>query len=87
MTKGVKRMKNLLIFFKQRSKNYGFWVSFLALIPMACQLAGFELPTGEFESMTNAILTFLVAAGLVSNPTTESRWYADDKCQCSSERY
>lgn len=38
-----------------------------------------ELPFDEYNTLINAILTFLVAAGIVSNPTTESKWYRDDR--------
>lgn len=84
-------MKNFSQLLKLRFRNYGFCVSFFALIPIVCQTIGIEIPLGDFEAMTNAILTFLVAAGLVSNPTTQSRWYNDDPdtCQCkrcASER-
>ena len=38
-----------------------------------------ELPFDEYNTLINAILTFLVAAGIVSNPTTETKWYSDDR--------
>lgn len=79
-------MSTFLQVLKQRFRNYGFCVSFFALIPIVCQMLGIELPLGEFESMTNTILTFLVAAGLVSNPTTQSRWYMDDPDTCMCQR-
>lgn len=62
-----------------RFKNYGFCVSFFALIPIICQTANVELPFDEYNTLINAILTFLVAAGIVSNPTTETKWYHDDR--------
>ena len=62
-----------------RFKNYGFCVSFFALIPIICQMLDVELPFDEYNTLINAILTFLVAAGIVSNPTTESKWYRDDR--------
>ena len=56
-------MKNFSQLLKLRFRNYGFCVSFFALIPIVCQTIGVEIPLGDFEAMTNAILTFLVAAG------------------------
>lgn len=64
---------------KSRCRNYGFCLSFLALIPVTCQMFDIPLPKSEYEVFTNALLTFLVAAGIVSNPTTSNKWYIDDK--------
>ncbi len=61
-----------------RFKNYGFCVSFFALIPLLCQMAGVKLAVGEWDLLVNALLTFLVAAGLINDPTTENKWYGDD---------
>ena len=33
----------------------------------------------EYTEITNAILAVLVAAGIISNPTTTAKWYLDDK--------
>ena len=62
----------------QRFKNYGFWLSFFSLIPIICQMCGYKLPFEDYNTFVNALLTFLVAAGIVSNPTTQTRWYGDD---------
>lgn len=32
----------------------------------------------EYQVITNTILSILVALGIISNPTTESKWYIDD---------
>lgn len=80
-------MEKFIQTLKLRFRNYGFCVSFFALIPLFCQMLGVELPLGEFDTLTNAILACLVAAGLVSNPTTQARWYTDDPHEnCSPKR-
>lgn len=72
-------MRKFLNALSVRFKNYGFCVSFFALIPIFCQVMSIELPFDEYNTLINAILTFLVAAGIVSNPTTETKWYSDDR--------
>lgn len=72
-------MKKLINGYGGRFKNYGLCASFFALIPIACQAMGVNLPFEEYDTLINAILTFLVAAGILSNPTTDSRWYRDDR--------
>nr|DAW58294.1 MAG TPA: holin [Caudoviricetes sp.] len=63
---------------KSRLTNYAFWTSLLALIPLVGQMLGlFELPA-EYADLSNAILSFLVAAGIVNNPTTQAKWFLDD---------
>jgi len=61
-----------------RFKNYGLWVSILALIPMILSAFGVNLVPEEYQVITNTILSILVALGIISNPTTESKWYIDD---------
>lgn len=62
-----------------RFKNYGLWVSILALIPMILNLIGVNIIPEEYQEITTTILSILVAVGIISNPTTESKWYLDDK--------
>ena len=64
-----------------RFKNYGLWVSILALIPMILSAFGVKVVPEEYQAISNTILTILVALGIVSNPTTQCKWYVDDKCQ------
>lgn len=61
-----------------RFKNYGFWLSLLALVPMVCKVFDVQIPESEYDTLVNSLLTFLVAAGIVSNPTTSNKWYVDD---------
>lgn len=67
-----------------RFKNYGFWVSVAALIPLLLNAFDVNFVPEEYQAIVNAILAILVAAGIISNPTTESKWYGDDKISNTS---
>ncbi|WP_097033799.1 phage holin [Clostridium tertium] len=62
-----------------RFKNYGLWVSILALIPMILSAFGVHIVLEEYQTITNTILSILVALGIVNNPTTQAKWFNDDK--------
>lgn len=62
-----------------RFKNYGLWVSILALIPMILSAFGIDIVPEEYQAITNTVLSILVALGIVSNPTTQAKWFNDDK--------
>lgn len=62
-----------------RFKNYGLWVSVLALIPMILSSFGVKVVPEEYQAISNTILSILVALGIISNPTTQRKWYSDDK--------
>ena len=64
-----------------RFKNYGLWVSIFALIPLVLNAFGVKVVPEEYSELTNSILAVLVAAGIVSNPTTVAKWYLGDKKQ------
>lgn len=61
-----------------RFKNYGLWVSVLALIPMILSAFGVNIVPEEYQVISNIVLSILVALGIISNPTTNSKWYVDD---------
>lgn len=61
-----------------RFRNYGFWLSIAALIPLLLNAFGVDFIPEEYEAIVNAVLAVLVAAGIINNPTTESKWYVDD---------
>ncbi len=61
-----------------RFKNYGLWVSILALIPMILSAFGVNIVPEEYQAITNTILSILVALGILNNPTTQCKWYVDD---------
>ncbi|UZP02717.1 holin [Clostridium botulinum] len=64
---------------KSRFKNYGLWVSIAALIPLILKSFGVEVIQGDYEQIVQAILSILVMLGIVSNPTTDAKWFSDDK--------
>lgn len=71
-------MSKFLKALRVRAKNYGFWVSLIALLPVASQVLGIaDLPV-DIATKLNTFLTFLVAAGIISNPTTVSHGFLDD---------
>ncbi|NFI03352.1 holin [Clostridium botulinum] len=64
---------------KSRFKNYGLWVSIAALIPLILKCFGIEIIQGEYQQVVQAILSILIMLGIVSNPTTDTKWFNDDK--------
>ena len=68
-----------------RFKNYGLWVSIFALIPLLVQALGsyniFVYLPDNYETIVKTMLGVLVALGIVSNPTTDTKGYLDDKTQ------
>jgi uncharacterized membrane protein len=64
---------------KSRFKNYGLWVSIAALIPMVLQGFGLDILPSNYKDIINALLTILVMAGILNDPTTTVKWFFDDK--------
>ena len=64
---------------KLRANNYGFWASLIALLPILCQVLGYTKLPADYANTLNGFLAFFVAAGIISNPTTQSKGYLDDK--------
>lgn len=62
------------------------WVSLAALVPMVLQIFGLDVLPKDYTSICNMVLTLLVALGVLNNPTTESKWYLDDKNQTVEEK-
>lgn len=62
-----------------RFKNYGLWLSIAALIPMVLQGFGLNILPDNYQTIINAVLGVLVMAGILNNPTTETKWFVDDK--------
>lgn len=61
-----------------RLKNYGLWVAILALIPLILKQFGVYIIPEEYTQITTAILSILVLAGILNNPTTENKGFLDD---------
>jgi uncharacterized membrane protein len=62
----------------KRFKNYGLWVAVAALVGMILQDAGFSITPEKYDAYVNAILTVLVLAGIVNNPTS-GRGFRDEE--------
>lgn len=66
--------------FKNRLRNYGLWVSVAALIPLVLSAFGLNIVDEQkYMELINALLAILVGLGLINNPSTENRWFKDDK--------
>lgn len=63
---------------KSRWQNYGLWVSVAALIPLVLSAFGIHM-VPDYQEIVNAVLSILVMAGIISNPTTSNKWFGDDK--------
>lgn len=68
-----------------RFKNYGFWVSIAALVPLVLNGFGVKVLPDNYNEIVTAILSILVMAGVLNNPTTENKWYLDDKATPKKE--
>lgn len=68
-----------------RLKNYGLWVSILALIPLILKQFGIYIIPEEYTQITTAILSILVLAGILNNPTTENKGFLDDNIKNKKE--
>lgn len=66
---------------KNRLKNYGLWISIASLVFMVVQNSGLQITPEQWNAYVNAILTVLVLAGIINNPTTENKGFADDSNQ------
>ncbi|MGG5461572.1 holin [Clostridium sp. B9] len=62
-----------------RLKNYGLWMSVFALIPLILEGFDLSLLPKNYNELVTAILSILVMAGILNNPTTQSKGFSDDK--------
>lgn len=53
----------------ERFKNYALWVAVAALVGMILTDVGFGITPEKYDGYVNAILTVLVLAGIVNNPS------------------
>jgi uncharacterized membrane protein len=57
---------------KNKWRNYGLWVAVAALVPLTASLFGVDLTPvflGKFDLWVKGVLSVLVLAGIVSNPS------------------
>ena len=62
----------------KRLKNYGLWVSVLALVPMVLEGFGVEILPDNYQMIATSVLGILVTAGILNNPTTANKGFLDD---------
>jgi phi LC3 family holin len=55
-----------------RFKNYALWLGVASLILLVVQAFGVEVATDKYNEIVNAVLTVLVLAGVINNPTSGS---------------
>ena len=63
-----------------RMKNYGLWVALFALLGMILSdTLGLKFLPDRYNQYVDVILVILVYLGIINNPTTENKWFSDDK--------
>lgn len=67
-----------------RLKNYGLWMSIFALIPLILESCHINILPGNYNEIVTAVLSILVMAGILSNPTTKTRGFGDDKIEAKT---
>jgi uncharacterized membrane protein len=55
---------------KQRFKNYALWISVASLGLIVAQAFGLEIAEDKYNEIVNGVLTVLVLAGVVNNPSS-----------------
>jgi len=56
----------------KRFKNYGLWLAVASLGLIMAQAFGLNIAEDKYTEVVNAVLTVLVLAGVVNNPTSGS---------------
>lgn len=64
---------------KNRFKNYGLWVAVASLVPMVLKAFNVNVLPDNYNDIVYAILSILVMAGILNNPTTNNKGFSDDK--------
>lgn len=67
-----------------RLKNYGLWMSIFALIPLILNGFNISFLPENYNEIITAILSILVMAGILNNPTTKTKGFGDDKLSSKS---
>lgn len=67
-----------------RWRNYGLWLSIAAFIPLLLSSLGIHI-VPNYQEIVNAFLAILVAAGIISNPTTTAKWFYDDPAKSKED--
>ena len=62
-----------------RFKNVGLWVSAASSILIIAQTFGVDISPDKYNDIVNSVLSLLVVLGILNNPTTDNKFYGDDK--------
>jgi uncharacterized membrane protein len=62
-----------------RFKNVGLWVSVASSLLIIAQAFGVDISPDKYNDVVNSVLSLLVVLGLLNNPTTDNKFYGDDK--------
>lgn len=65
----------------KRLKNYGLWVSIFALVPLVLEGFNVNILPKNYSEIVTTVLSILVMAGILNNPTTKSKGFSDDKLE------
>lgn len=66
---------------ENRLRNFGLWAAIFAFIPIVCESFGVNIIPANYELLIQGLLSILVLAGIINNPTTKNHFYLDDKCE------
>ncbi|WHY01885.1 phage holin [Neobacillus sp. DY30] len=53
-----------------RFKNYALWIAIASLGLIVAQAFGIEIAEDKYNEIVNGVLTVLVLAGVINNPTS-----------------
>ncbi|AGT31178.1 hypothetical protein M493_04365 [Geobacillus genomosp. 3] len=60
----------------ERFKNYGLWLAVGSFAALALETFGVDIDLGKYEQLYHALLSILVMAGILNNPSL-GRGYSD----------
>ncbi|MFC0298904.1 holin [Geobacillus jurassicus] len=60
----------------ERFKNYGLWLAIGSFVVIALETFGVDIDLGKYERLYHALLSILVMAGILNNPSL-GRGYSD----------
>ncbi|MDP4094885.1 MAG: phage holin [Bacillota bacterium] len=73
-----------------RWQSKGLWVSLASIICLLFSTFGLYdmlgITNADLQALISSILAFLTAAGVLSDPTTNNPWWADDPEDDSSTK-
>ena len=64
-----------------RFKNYGLWVAVASFLLLVLQAFGLDIDAGKYNELVNGLLSLLVIAGILNNPSQGSGFKDGDKTE------